>query len=101
MMRRLKSIASGRSSVSDPVRARPPRPPHTAIRGPGTRIGCLMKLCECSVHRLRFGGILLIVRCSGSRSSFRSFAWLLAVPRRWQIGKALFCLLWSIWHSAT
>jgi hypothetical protein len=53
-----------------------------------------MKLCECSVHRLRFGGILLIVRCSGSRSSFRSFAFAAgcaSLPRRWQIGKALFC----------
>jgi hypothetical protein len=40
MMRRLKSIASGRSSVSDPVRARSPRP-RPATGDAATRIGCL------------------------------------------------------------
>jgi hypothetical protein len=45
-MRRLKSIASGRSSVSDPVRAPFPRPFPTAIGGPGARIGCLMALAN-------------------------------------------------------
>ena len=61
MMRRLKSIASGRSSVSDPVRAPFPGPFPTVIGGPGTRIGCLMTLY--ANVRVHFVGIRSVVSC--------------------------------------
>ena len=72
-MRRLKSIASGRSSVSDPVRAPFPGPFPTAIGGPGTRIGCLMTLY--ANVRVHFVLIRSVVSC-GSVCSFHLLAWL-------------------------
>ena len=103
MMRRLKSIASGRSSVSDPVRARPPSPPPTVIHGLGTRIGCLVMLCECLVSFLWLSSNRPLQH---QRGSFRSFACrgclIFEMPCTadcliWWQG---FILLWSIWHWA-